>query len=175
LIDRFISEMLPDGGDLDLVPASIHANSIYSSIALFCSRATYKHHPHLRTFLAFASMSEMGVDERLVPAIALTYVVEILFGKLDKKNKTVNVKLGNESRSMSRVVLTVKADRKAGVLHDVEDPELEQDIVIEDDVTDDEGQQEMSRGQKRQFDGDDDEGGESSKSGSKAIKGKGKV
>jgi hypothetical protein len=120
-------------------------------------------------------MSEMGVDERLVPAIAMTYVVEILFGKFDKKNKTVNVKVDNESRSMSRVVLTVKPDRQAGVLYDVEDPDLEQDIVIEDDVTDDEGEQEMSRGRKRQFDGDEDGGGESSKSGAKAAKGKGKT
>ncbi|EAT86157.2 hypothetical protein SNOG_06326 [Parastagonospora nodorum SN15] len=173
LIDRYIAETLPNGGDIDLVPASVHANSVFAQVASFCMQAKYKNHPHLRTFLAFASMSEMGVDERLVPATAFTNVVEVLFGKFGKKTKTVRTKIANETRTMSRVVLTIGTERQSGVLQEIEEPAFEQDVIIEGDVTDDEGQEDMSRGQKRGFDGDDD-GGESSKSGAKALKGKGK-
>jgi hypothetical protein len=111
-------------------------------------------------------MFEKGVDERLVPAITLLHVVKIVLGKVDEKNKTVNVELGTESRSLTRVVLNV--------LYDVEDPEPEQDVVIEDDVTDDEGEQEMSRGQERRFDNDEDEAGDSSKSEANAANVNGK-
>jgi hypothetical protein len=157
-----------------LVPSSIHANSIYNLVSTFCSRAKYKNHPHLRTFLAFATMSEMGVEERLVPAIALTNVIEILFKSHEKKNKTVNAKIANEARSMTRVVLTVDGTFKKGVLADVEEPELEQDVVIEEDVTDDEGEEvqlsvQLAKGHKRQFSGAV-EAGESSKSAGKALK-----
>jgi hypothetical protein len=174
LISRFFQDALPNGGNIDLVPSSIHANSIYNLVSTFCSRAKYKNHPHLRTFLAFATMSEMGVEERLVPAIALTNVIEILFKSHEKKNKTVNAKIANEARSMTRVVLTVDGTFKKGVLADVEEPELEQDVVIEEDVTDDEGEEvqlsvQLAKGHKRQFSGAV-EAGESSKSAGKALK-----
>lgn len=164
LMDRFFTDVLPTGGDIDTVPASVHNASIYGQIKAFCARAKYKHHPHLRTFMAFASMSEMGGDERLVPAIALTYVVKVLFSKFGKKNKTVNTKVNNESRSMTRVVLTIEGARQVGVMLDVDEPEPEQDIVIECDVTDDEAEEDKTHGQKRKLDHDHEYGadGESS-------------
>jgi hypothetical protein len=71
-------------------------------------------------------MSEMGVEERLVPAIALTNVVETLFESHEKKNKTLNAKVNNESWSMSRVVLTVGAEFRDGMLEDMDEPDFEQ-------------------------------------------------
>lgn len=191
LIDRFLSDKFPEGGELDLINASIHGNSVYKHIATFCSKAKYKYHPHFRTFLALASMAEMGLDERNVSSYALTLAAEILRGPfVSRKSKTANIKVEGQNRSASRFVLTIKKDRPENVIHQEDEPELEQDVEVLDDLTDKEGDlttddresmmdegedvgQIMERGMKRGRDVHDDDNGEgSSKAASKAVKGK---
>lgn len=194
LVDRFLSEKFPEGGDIDLINASLHGNSVYRLIATFCSKAKYKYHPHLRTFLALAGMAEMGLDERNVSSYALTLAAEILRGPfISRKSKTVNFKVGGQKRSASRFVLTIGKDRQENVVYEKDEPELEQDVEVLDDATDEE--EEMfeedqdvamteddnagriaSHGTKRGRSGFDcDNGEESSKTASKAMKGKGRA
>jgi hypothetical protein len=136
LIDRFFQEKLPQGGDVDLISASIHANSVYRLIATFCDQAKYKHHPHWRTLMAFVSMAEMGLDERAVCSNAMTMAAEVLRGPFTKKTKTANLTVNNEKRSASRAVLTIKGNRPDSVIYEEEEPELAVDVGIEDDLTD---------------------------------------
>ncbi|CAN9092100.1 unnamed protein product [Alternaria alternata] len=162
LINRFLEEVLPEGGDIDPIPGSIHTNSVYRLVVQFCNQAKYKYYPHLRTFLAFASMAEMGNDERFVPANAFMNVMKIIFGDVEHKRKTARVKINGESKTMDRLWLTVGKDRETGVIHDVEDPELEQDIIIEEDVTEDEDDEVGAIGARKRRKEDDEDQGEGS-------------
>jgi hypothetical protein len=174
-VDRFIQETLPGGGEIDLISASIHDSSVYKIIASFCAKGKYKHHPHLQTFFAFASMAEMGQDERNVSSNALTMAAEILRGSITKKKKTANIRVGDERRSAFRYVLVVGRKRPQDVIREEDDPELERDVEIIDDVTDDEDEEDsghgQTRGMKRGRDDDDNFGEGSSKASAKAAKG----
>jgi hypothetical protein len=161
LLDRFFLEMFPNGGEVDLVSASVHSNSVYKQVAMFCAKATYKHHPHRRTLLALGSMAEMGMDERIIPAHALTLATDILRGPYTKRNKTANLTIAGEKRSTSRAVLTFKNARPDGVINEVDEPQLMQDVIVEEDVTDDEednaGDSGAGGSLKRRYDDDDDD------------------
>jgi hypothetical protein len=173
LINQFLLDVHPNGGEVDLISASLHKNSVFKQIGLFCSKAKYKHHPHLRTFLAYASMAEMGLEERAVSANAMLIAVEVLRDITTTKSKTANLKIGGEKKSVGRKVLTIGGTPLTGAIFQVTEPELEQDIEVLSDMTDDEDEGAASR--KRAHDDEDDEdelagGVGSSKSGGKALR-----
>jgi hypothetical protein len=99
----------------------------------------YKHHPHLTTFLAFASMAEMGQDERNVSSNALTIACELLRQSTERKSKTANFA---DKTSASRYVIKLAGDaqRPQGAIRAVEEPILERDVEILTDITDDEAE-----------------------------------
>lgn len=139
LIDRFFTMKFLNGGHVDLISASLHNNSIFKLIAFFCRDAMYKHHPHLTTFLAFASMAEMGQDERNVSSNALTIACELLRQSTERKSKTANFA---DKTSASRYVIKLAGDvqRPQGAIRAVEEPILERDVEILTDITDDEAE-----------------------------------
>jgi hypothetical protein len=176
LIDRFFqSVVIPGGGTMDFFYPSIHPtiNSVYTLIAAFCAEGTYRHHPHLRTFLAFANMSEMGEDERMVSNNALMTAAGILTGSYTEKKVTKNVEINGKKESPSRKVLTLGVDRPSDVVREDEPEQLEQDVVPGDDVTDDEtsesegedasGTVGKSKAMKRSREEDEDTGASSSR------------
>jgi hypothetical protein len=169
LIDRFFqSVVIPGGGTMDLFYPSIHPtiNSVYTLIAAFCAQGTYRHHPHLRTFLAFANMSEMGEDERMMSNNALMTAAGVLTGSYTEKKVTKNVEINGKKESPSRKILTLGEDIPSNVVREDEPEQLEQDVVPGDDVTDDEmsesdsedasGTGGISRGMKRSREGDEE-------------------
>lgn len=139
LIDRFFTANFSEGGVVDLISASLHNNSVFRLVALFCTSAMYKHHPHLITLLAFASMAEMGQDERNVASNALTAACELLRASEDRKAKTANLRGGGTA---SRYVIALEGDqeRPKNAIRKVAEPkpeDFERDIEILEDLTDD--------------------------------------
>lgn len=176
LIDRFFqSVVIPGGGTMDFFYPSIHptVNSVYTLIAAFCAEGTYRHHPHLRTFLAFANMSEMGEDERMISNNALMTAAGILTGSYTEKKVTKNVEINGKKECPSRKVLTLGGERPPDVVREDEPEQLEQDVIPGDDITDDEtsesdgedasGTGGKSRGMKRSREEDEDAGASSSR------------
>lgn len=92
LIDRFLSEEFANGGAVKLMSGSEHEQSIYRLISKFCSKAKYKHHPHLRTLKAMVSVVEMGATERLIATNALTFAFNVLRSPCKKQSRSLNVK-----------------------------------------------------------------------------------
>jgi hypothetical protein len=181
LMDRLFTKALVKE-EIDLISPSVHPNSVHRLIATFCTEGTYKHHPHLRTFLAIANMAEMGVNERKVCDNALTLAADILRGPFTTKGKPANIKVNKEKRSAFRHVPTIGKDTLPNTISEGDDPELERDVEVLDDTTDNEdnnieddnaegaGQQGMKRGRGGDEEDEGDDGRRLSKSSSKAAK-----
>jgi hypothetical protein len=180
LIDRFFQEAIQKE-EVDLISPSIHPHSVYRLITAFCAKGTYKHHPHLRTFLAFANMAEMGMDEQKVSSNALMLAAEVLRGPFAINKKTANITVNKVRRSALRSVLTIGQHNLPNTIAEGDEPELERDVEVLSDITDIEdnedddddttagrGQQGTKRGRGG---GEDDDGRRSRKSAGKAVKG----
>lgn len=138
LLDRFFTETFPNGGKVDLCPGSLHAESVYNKIAAFCAKAKYMHHPHWRTLLALANMTEMGLTERMIPANFLILATQVLREPFSSQPRTKNGKCMGESYSLGRQVIDIGNVCPNGLIVDVEEPPLVQDIEdIESDDEDD--------------------------------------
>jgi hypothetical protein len=138
LIDRFLAEFLPTGGQIDLAAGSEHAESVYHAISMFCSKAKYKYHPHLRTFKALVNIVEQGAAERLIATNALVFAFEILRQPCDKKPKSLKLTLSTgEIRQSKRFVMTLGGNIPKGAICAWIEPDLESDMRLVDDVTDD--------------------------------------
>ncbi|RAR06499.1 hypothetical protein DDE82_003320 [Stemphylium lycopersici] len=180
LFHRFFEETFPEGGDIDPLSPSIFPNSVFLKIANFCAKGIYRHHTHIRTLFAFASMSEMGIGERWILDNILWLAGEILRGVTSKK-KTANMTIKGKRVSAIRNILVLSGNRKQDVISEEDDPELEQDVKIHEDFTDDEDDDVVYvatspiRGKKRSREGDEDGADQSSKASSKAAKGKQKA
>jgi hypothetical protein len=90
LFERFLIDMFPNGGTIDVVPGSLLPASVYNKIAEFCKKKAYMHHPHWRTMLALTSMPEMGLTERHLPANTVTLAVQTLRKLSSPKGQPVN-------------------------------------------------------------------------------------
>lgn len=72
LVDRFLVEKYPTGGELDFAAGSEVGTSIMILVC-FCSQQKYKHHPHYLIMLALTQIVEQGADERMIATNALVY------------------------------------------------------------------------------------------------------
>jgi hypothetical protein len=139
LIDRFLHEQFPGGGKVDLASGSEHRDSIYHLITTFCSKATYKHHPHIRTFRALASIVEQGAAERSIATNALVFALQILREPFTKTPKTLKLKVNGVNKESKRFVVAIGAKTPKEVIREWEEPEPEYDVQVLGDETDDEG------------------------------------
>ncbi len=85
LVNRFFEETFPKDGKIDLISAFVDEASVYNKIRSFCAKGTYKHHPHFRTFLALADLADQGMNERLLPDLAMELFATVLRGSITKK------------------------------------------------------------------------------------------
>ncbi|UPX10634.1 uncharacterized protein EKO05_0001280 [Ascochyta rabiei] len=94
----------------------------------------YKHHPLLSTFLALASVAEMGQDERDISVNALTIACDILRASKKRFPKTANFP---GKKSASRYVVTLAGDSKrpGKVICEVDELVIEQDVEKLEDFT----------------------------------------
>ncbi|KAF2630943.1 hypothetical protein BU25DRAFT_455291 [Macroventuria anomochaeta] len=81
-------------------------------------------------------MAEMGQNERNVSANALTIACELIRASKDKKAKTA-ILPGKVTASRYVITLTGDEKRPGNVIREVEEPDLERDVGILDDFTDD--------------------------------------
>jgi hypothetical protein len=65
LIDRFLAETYPNGGELDLAAGLEVGMSVYYAITAFCSKEKYKNRPYYR------SMLRSLVADALLPACSV--------------------------------------------------------------------------------------------------------
>ncbi|KAJ4382744.1 hypothetical protein N0V86_001966 [Didymella sp. IMI 355093] len=129
LIDRFLMEHFPKGGALDPVPGSVHADSMFLLVTDFCAQPKYMHHPHLRTFLAMASMSEMGLDERNIPINAFRMAVSVIRGTFTESASRAVLKINNERLEFKRQIMTIKSKRMR-IFHDVDEDDLDYSVEL---------------------------------------------
>jgi hypothetical protein len=165
LLDRFLHEQFPWGGKIDLASGSEHRDSIYHLITTFCSKATYRHHPHIRTFRALASIVEQGAAERSIATNALVFALQILREPFTKTPKTLKLKVNGVNKESKRFVVTIGAKVPKEVIREWEEPELEYDVQVLGDETDDEGNEDddldldpsVSREKRHREDEDDED------------------
>jgi hypothetical protein len=116
LLDRFLTEMYPQGGKVDLCPASLHLPSVYNKIREFCLKRTYQDHPHWRTLAALVYLTEKGLYERHIPANYLLLGIEVLRQPFFSETiRRTGAKYG-QLYEIDRPVLTIGTTRPAGVV-----------------------------------------------------------
>lgn len=111
LIERFLLETLPAGGDIDTVSTSEHpAFSVFSKILNFANQAKYKYHPHINTLRAMAHLSEQGHDDRRIARNMLVLAREYLRPGYSRTTKHLKRKISEDHIiDSSRRVYTVSA------------------------------------------------------------------
>ncbi|KAJ4324331.1 hypothetical protein N0V94_001390 [Neodidymelliopsis sp. IMI 364377] len=116
LLDRFLTGMYPQGGEVDLCPGSLHLLSVYNKIRYFCDERTYQDHPHWRTLVALVDLTEKGLYEGHIPANYLLLGIEVLRQPI--ANEAV-VRTGTNNRQryeIDRPVLRIGTTRPAGIV-----------------------------------------------------------
>jgi hypothetical protein len=162
LLEQFLLEHFPAGGDIDPVSVSEHPTySIFGKLMDFAHRTKYEHHPHVNTLKAMAHLSEQGTDERRISVNIILLALEFLRPGYTSKGKQLGRTLSDGTKlSTSRVVRTFNAGPAAATAIDpVTIPGLVQpkeELGEVEDVTDDEAMD------CPKDDDDDDDGGDSS-------------
>jgi hypothetical protein len=135
-------------------PTWLHyRQSVYHKISAFCAKARYKHHLHLQTMKSLVSIVESGATERLIATNALSIAFEILHEPYSKKTKTLVLKVDGKRKDSSRFVATVGSKTPRDTISPWDEPDLECDVEVLDDLTDDEMD---SRKRDREDDDDGD-------------------
>jgi hypothetical protein len=153
LIDEFLKQEFPEGGDIDLASGSDYCQSVYHKISASCAKARYKHHPHLQTMKSLVSTVESGATERLIATNALSIAFEILREPYSKKTKTLVLKVDGKRKDSSRFVATIGSKTPRDTISLWDEPDLECDVEVLDDLTDGEMD---SRKRDREDDDDGD-------------------
>jgi hypothetical protein len=108
-------------------------------MAKFCAKAMYQHHPHFQALKAFCKIAEMGATERLIATNALTIAFEVLRTPSSKKRKTLVLKVDGQRKDSTRFVATIGRKLPKDAIAECEEPDLECDVELLEDYTDDEG------------------------------------
>jgi hypothetical protein len=96
LIDRFLAETYPNGGELDLAAGLEVGMSVYYAITAFCSKENYKNHPYYRSMLTLTKVLEQGQDERSLVADALLPACSVLREPCEKEMESGTFEVGSE-------------------------------------------------------------------------------
>jgi hypothetical protein len=75
LLDCFLVEILPTGGEIDMSSASETSASILRKLMSFCLVQKYQKHPHVQTLIAFADAAEEERSERTLALHALAFKI----------------------------------------------------------------------------------------------------
>lgn len=160
LLDRFLSECFPDGGDIDLASGSEHRDSVYLVMSQFVSKATYKHHPHFYTLKAFIHIVEMGATERLIATNALSLAFEILREPFSRKRKTLILKVDGKRKDSTHFVVELGTNVPKNCIAEWEVPGLGCDVELLEDYTDDEDIDAPARSKRERYEEyEEDNGG----------------
>jgi hypothetical protein len=191
LIERFLLEVFPSGGELDPVSVSEHPTySVYAKLMSFASRPKYQHHPHIDTLKAMAHLSEQGVDDRRVPWNIFLLSLELLRPGSPSKKKNLKRTVPDGTKiETSRLVRTmnagpagstmiastvipdlVEAAEEVGEVEDVTDDEKSDDDEGNGDDDDSDGMDDDSDGMDEDSDDMDDGGGRMEWESSKGTK-----
>jgi hypothetical protein len=144
LLEQFLLDQFPSGGDIDPVSVSEHPTySVFGKLMDFAHRTKYQHHPHINTLKAMAHLSEQGNDERRVSLNILLLSCELLRPGYTSKGKQLGRTLSDGIKiRTSRVVRTIDPGPAAAtVIESVTLPDLvhsEKELGDIEDVTDDE-------------------------------------
>ncbi|KAH6633093.1 hypothetical protein C7974DRAFT_452279 [Boeremia exigua] len=140
-----------------LCSASERADSVYRMIAQTCTMLKYRNHPHWRTFLALANMSEAGLAERSIASNLVVLALAKLVANAKKENVSVNLKVGGTMKATGFWGYVIKQlqDFDSNAVSEVEAYELQCEVQIEEDsevdalteVSDEEGEGEDGEGE----------------------------
>jgi hypothetical protein len=174
LLEQFLVEVLPNGGEVDPISTSEHPTySIYTKLMRFATRPKYKHHPHVNTLKSMAHLSEQGADDRRVSYNILLLALECLRPGNTQKKKNLKRTLPDgfkiETARLVRIVgagpaaasvvspvalpQLVDESDQVGEVEDVTDNEVSGDASDDDDEDDEDSDDEDD-------DEDDDDGSE---------------
>ncbi|CAN9097540.1 unnamed protein product [Alternaria alternata] len=162
LLEQFLTEVLPNGGEIDPISTSEHPTySIYTKLMQFANRAKYKHHAHINTLKSMAHLSEQGADDRRVSYNILLLALDYLRQGNTQKKKNLKRTLPDgfkiETTRMVRIIGAGPA--LASVVSPLALPQLVDEVEQlgeVEDVTDDEDLGDA--GDDDDDDGDDDDG-----------------
>ncbi|KAJ4316457.1 hypothetical protein N0V94_005448 [Neodidymelliopsis sp. IMI 364377] len=153
ILDRFFAEEYPGNSEseVNLCPGSLLKDeSAYEKIKHFCAKPTYKHHPHWRTLLALANITEMGMYERHMSTNYLALAAQVLRRPYKATNKRKKDKVMGEGFEIGHQVLIIGKTCPPGVIAPVGDLPWAQDVTVESDqdvaeVSDDDNEGEAEK------------------------------
>jgi hypothetical protein len=144
LLEQFLLDTFPSGGEIDPVSVSEHPTySVFGKLMDFAHRTKYQHHPHVNTLKAMAHLSEQGSDERRISLNILLLSCEVLRSGYTSKGKQLGRTLADGTKiRTSRVVRTINSGPAAtSAIGSVTLPDLihsDEELGEVEDVTDDE-------------------------------------